>query len=78
MSVALGTNKSTFSAAVDKAGHIYVAGDVRSGTAYLTKVGEFDVELTLQGSVLLCRQHDQPGIVGAIGTLLANAGVNIR
>lgn len=30
-----------------------------------------------QGSVLLCRQRDQPGIVGAIGTLLAADNVNI-
>jgi formyltetrahydrofolate hydrolase len=32
---------------------------------------------SVQGSVLLCRQKDQPGIVGAIGTILAEDKVNI-
>jgi hypothetical protein len=77
MSVALGTAKSTFSAAVDKSGRIYVEGTVRSNTPYLTKIGGFDVDLSVQGSVLLCRQRDQPGIVGAVGTTLAKGNINI-
>jgi D-3-phosphoglycerate dehydrogenase len=78
LSVALGTNRSTFSAAVDKTNRIYVEGTVRSGTPYLTKIGGFDVDLSVQGSVLLCRQRDQPGIVGHIGMLLAKGNVNIN
>lgn len=78
LSVALGTNRSTFSAAVDKTNRIYVEGTVRSGTPYLTKIGGFDVDLSVQGSVLLCRQRDQPGIVGNIGMLLAKGNVNIN
>jgi len=77
MSIALGTSASKFSAVVDKTGRIYVEGCVRSGTPLLTKIGAFDVELSVRGAVLLCRQRDQPGIVGAIGTLLAADGVNI-
>jgi D-3-phosphoglycerate dehydrogenase / 2-oxoglutarate reductase len=45
MSVSIGTNKTTFSAAVDKTGRIYVEGCVRGGTAYISKIGAFDVEL---------------------------------
>jgi len=36
------------------------------------------VDLSVEGSILLCRQRDQPGIVGTIGTLLAKDGVNIN
>ena len=32
----------------------------------------------MEGSVLLCRQRDQPGIVGTIGSLLAKDNVNIN
>lgn len=77
LSVALGTGKSTFSAAVDKTGRIYVEGTVRQNTPYLTKIGGFDVDLSVQGSVLLCRQRDQPGIVGNVGMALAKGNINI-
>jgi D-3-phosphoglycerate dehydrogenase len=77
LSVALGTGKSTFSAAVDKTGRIYVEGTVRQNTPYLTKIGGFDVDLSVQGSVLLCRQRDQPGIVGSVGMALAKGSINI-
>eukprot|EP00878_Enallax_costatus_P000452 GHUV01000543.1.p1 GENE.GHUV01000543.1~~GHUV01000543.1.p1 ORF type:complete len:584 (+),score=238.81 GHUV01000543.1:209-1960(+) len=77
LSVALGTSKSTFSAAVDKTGRIYVEGSVKNGTPYLEKIGGFDVELAMQGSVLLCRQRDQPGIVGNVGMALAKGSINI-
>ncbi|KXZ53603.1 hypothetical protein GPECTOR_6g520 [Gonium pectorale] len=63
MSVALGTADSKFSAAVDKTKRIYVEGKVMNGQPFLTKIGNFDVELLVSGSVLLTRQRDQPGIV---------------
>ncbi|GBF92593.1 D-3-phosphoglycerate dehydrogenase, chloroplastic-like [Raphidocelis subcapitata] len=78
MSVSLGAGKSRFSAAVDKTGRIYVEGTVRNGRPYLTKIGGFDVDLSVEGSILLCRQRDQPGIVGTIGMLLARDNVNIN
>lgn len=77
LSVALGTSATKFSAAVDKAGRIYVEGAVRNGAPHLTKIGTFDADLSLYGSVILCRQRDQPGIVGAVGSLLGDAGCNI-
>lgn len=85
LAVSLGTGKSTFSAAVDATGRICVEGAVRknsgasaqTSTPHLTKIGGFDVELAMQGSVLLCRQRDQPGIVGRVGTALAGGNINI-
>ncbi len=55
MSVSLGTNKTKFSAAVDRTGRIYVEGAVRQEVAYLTKIGSYEVDLVMLGAVLLCR-----------------------
>lgn len=77
LSVALGTSSSRFSAAVDKTGRIYVEGRVQANEPLLTKIGNFDVELSVQGSVMLTRQRDQPGIVGNVGMALAKDNVNI-
>ncbi|KAG1676733.1 hypothetical protein FOA52_005022 [Chlamydomonas sp. UWO 241] len=77
LSISLGTNESVFSGAVDRAGRIYVEGQVRNGSPFLTKIGNFDVELSVLGSVLLTRQQDQPGIVAGVATVLAEDNVNI-
>eukprot|EP00199_Chlamydomonas_sp_CCMP681_P000211 CAMPEP_0119102720 /NCGR_PEP_ID=MMETSP1180-20130426/1359_1 /TAXON_ID=3052 ORGANISM="Chlamydomonas cf sp, Strain CCMP681" /NCGR_SAMPLE_ID=MMETSP1180 /ASSEMBLY_ACC=CAM_ASM_000741 /LENGTH=582 /DNA_ID=CAMNT_0007087047 /DNA_START=100 /DNA_END=1848 /DNA_ORIENTATION=+ len=77
MSVALGSKSAKFSGAVDKTGRVYVEGQVRNGQPFITKIGSFDVELAVTGSVLLTRQLDQPGIVSAVSTLLAEDNVNI-
>lgn len=53
-------------------------GRVTGGAPFLTKIGNFDVELAVQGSVMLTRQRDQPGIVGGVGMLLSRDNVNIR
>ncbi|KAI8477119.1 MAG: D-isomer specific 2-hydroxyacid dehydrogenase [Monoraphidium minutum] len=78
MAVSLGAPRAKFSGAVDKDGRINIEGTVRAGRPYLTKIGSFDVDLSVEGSVLLCRQKDQPGIVGTIGMLLARDNVNIN
>ncbi|MEV6601903.1 phosphoglycerate dehydrogenase [Actinoplanes sp. NPDC051346] len=43
----------------------------------LTRVDEFDLELDAGGVLLFFRYADRPGIVGAIGSILGEAGVNI-
>jgi D-3-phosphoglycerate dehydrogenase len=48
MSVALASKQSKFSGAVDKTGRIYIEGQVRNGTPFITKIGGFDVELSVQ------------------------------
>jgi ACT domain/D-3-phosphoglycerate dehydrogenase intervening domain len=54
-----------------------VQGRVTSGTAYLTKVGRFDVDVALEGRVLLVRQQDRPGLIAAVASALAKDGVNV-
>ena len=48
MTVALGTSKSKFSAAVNSENDISVSGTVKGGTPYLTAVGSFDVDLAVE------------------------------
>ena len=46
-------------------------------TAKLTGVDDFDLDLNADGVLLFFRYGDRPGVVGAIGTVLGEAGVNI-
>jgi D-3-phosphoglycerate dehydrogenase len=43
----------------------------------LTHVDDFDLELTADGVLLFFRYGDRPGVIGAIGSILGDAGVNI-
>jgi len=43
----------------------------------LTGVDGFDLDLTADGVLLFFSYSDRPGVVGAIGTILGEAGVNI-
>ena len=46
-------------------------------TRKLTEVDGFELELAAEGVLLFFRYADRPGMVGAIGTILGEAGVNI-
>jgi D-3-phosphoglycerate dehydrogenase len=43
----------------------------------LTEVDGFDLELDAEGILLFFRYHDRPGIVGTVGSILGDQGVNI-
>ncbi|MDA0378035.1 MAG: phosphoglycerate dehydrogenase [Bacteroidetes bacterium] len=43
----------------------------------IVSVDGYDVELRLNGRMLLYRNQDRPGMLAAVGTLLAEAGINI-
>jgi D-3-phosphoglycerate dehydrogenase len=60
---------------VSVAGTVLITGsrEVRK----LTEVDGFDLELTADGVLLFFRYADRPGVVGAIGSILGDAGVNI-
>lgn len=77
--VQVGTSDSRFSAAVDATtGRISVGGTVKAdGLPFLTKIGNFDVDVALEGEVLLVRQNDQPGIIAGVSSELARNNVNI-
>jgi L-serine deaminase len=54
-----------------------LAGSTAHGRAHLTNVDGFEIDAELAGTILVTRHHDRPGVVGAVGTVLADAGINI-
>lgn len=69
--------ESKFASALSDTGEISLEGKVKDGTPYLARVGNFDVEISLEGSVILSRQVDQPGMIGKVGSILGEENVNI-
>jgi len=57
---------------------IVVGGKVKEGKPYLTKLGDFDMDVCLEGSVVFCRQEDQPGVVGKVGQILGENNINVN
>ncbi|URD73214.1 S-adenosyl-L-homocysteine hydrolase, NAD binding domain, partial [Musa troglodytarum] len=53
-----------------KIGEIRVGGRVKDDTYQRTKVGSFRVDVSFDGSLIPCRQVDQLGMIGAIGSIL--------
>ncbi len=56
---------------------VVLAGSTAHGRPHLVRVDGFAIDAELVGSALVTRHHDRPGIVGAVGTILAEAGINI-
>ncbi|RWW83606.1 hypothetical protein BHE74_00007880 [Ensete ventricosum] len=70
--------ESKFASALSDAGDIRVEGRVKDGIPHLTLVGSFSVDVSLEGNLILCRQVDQPGMIGHVGRILGNQNVNIN
>ena len=43
----------------------------------IIEIDGFHVEMTPQGTVLVIFNDDRPGVIGAVGTILGNHGINI-
>ncbi len=43
----------------------------------ITRIGAFRVDVAPRGTLLVLRNRDVPGVIGRVGTLLGDAGVNI-
>jgi D-3-phosphoglycerate dehydrogenase / 2-oxoglutarate reductase len=54
-----------------------LAGSTAHGRPHLAGLDGFAIDAELSGLMLVTRHHDRPGIVGAVGTILAEAGINI-
>ena len=75
--IRLGNSKSKFPSALGPDGCITVGGKVRGGQAMLTRLGPFSMDVQLAGSMVLCRQVDQPGMIGRVGAILGENDVNV-
>jgi D-3-phosphoglycerate dehydrogenase len=57
---------------------VAVAGVATRGTpARLTRIGGFHVDVTPRHTLIVLTNHDVPGVIGRVGTLLGTASVNI-
>ncbi|MEZ4216562.1 MAG: phosphoglycerate dehydrogenase [Myxococcota bacterium] len=55
-----------------------IAGAVfHGGQPRIVRIDDFMLEAIPEGSTLLVFNHDQPGVVGTVGTMLGEAGINI-
>ncbi|CAH2053303.1 unnamed protein product [Thlaspi arvense] len=77
ITVRIANVESRFASALSASGEIKVEGRVKQGVPSLTKVGLFEVDVSLEGSVILCRQVDQPGMIGRVGGILGDENVNV-
>lgn len=55
-----------------------VCGTVFGERPRLVRVDDMHVDIAPEGHMLITRHHDQPGVLGLVGTLLGEAGQNIR
>jgi hypothetical protein len=58
--------------------HIRIGGALL-GEAHgrITRIGAFRVDVAPRGTLVVLRNRDVPGVIGRVGTLLGEAGVNI-
>ncbi|XP_073141284.1 D-3-phosphoglycerate dehydrogenase 1, chloroplastic-like [Henckelia pumila] len=68
---------SKFASALSDSGNIITEGKVKYGKPHLTQVGSFSVDVSLEGNLILCRQVDQPGMIGRVGNILGENNVNV-
>jgi D-3-phosphoglycerate dehydrogenase / 2-oxoglutarate reductase len=76
--VHLANVESKFAGALCDAGDLGVEGQIKNGTPHLTLVGSFNVDVSLEGNLLLFRQVDQPGIIGKVGSILGKMNLNVN
>lgn len=69
--------ESKFASAISETGEISVEGRIKDGIPHLTKVGTFQVDVSMEGSLILCRQVDQPGMIGTVGNILGEQNINV-
>jgi D-3-phosphoglycerate dehydrogenase len=50
---------------------------VSDRTPRLVRWDKFEMEAHLDGSVLVVKNHDKPGVIGTVGTILGSAGINV-
>lgn len=54
-----------------------ICGTVYNDEAHIVHIDGYHVDIVPQGNIILTHHTDRPGIIGKVGTLLGEAGVNI-
>jgi len=62
----------------DNGKDVAISGTLFAGTApRIVDIDDVPIEAALSPNMLLIRNQDQPGLIGGVGTILADAGINI-
>jgi D-3-phosphoglycerate dehydrogenase / 2-oxoglutarate reductase len=56
---------------------IRISGALLGDAGRIRRIGAFRVDVAPKGTLLVLRNRDVPGVIGRVGTLLGEAGVNI-
>jgi D-3-phosphoglycerate dehydrogenase len=62
----------------DAAGDNLLAATIAWGEERVVRVDRYATDFEPRGHILFCRNVDRPGMIGRVGTILGDAGVNIR
>jgi D-3-phosphoglycerate dehydrogenase / 2-oxoglutarate reductase len=54
-----------------------LAATITWGEEHIVRVDQYATDFVPQGYILFCRNLDRPGMIGRVGTILGDAGVNI-
>jgi D-3-phosphoglycerate dehydrogenase len=61
----------------EKGTHTATGTPGRKGEPRLVDLEGLEIDAVLEGSVILMRNLDRPGVIGAVGTLLGSLGINV-
>lgn len=61
-----------------QASETVISGFVTNNTPYISRLGRFRTSFIPHGTLLICRNYDEPGKIGVVGGVLGKAGVNIK
>lgn len=59
-------------------GEQVIEGYTTASRAYISKLGHFNGTFTPEGSLIVLHNHDNPGKIGRVGTVLGRHDINIR
>ncbi|GJD07754.1 D-3-phosphoglycerate dehydrogenase 2, chloroplastic [Galdieria sulphuraria] len=71
------SNKDEDAIILEMKGSPSIEGRVVGGKPHVTRIGDFELDLLLEGLVLAYYQTDMPGQIGKVGSILGQANVNI-
>ncbi|EME50410.1 hypothetical protein DOTSEDRAFT_69065 [Dothistroma septosporum NZE10] len=71
-------SRTTTTGRVKKLEDQVISGFVSNNTPYISRLGRFSTSFVPEGTLLICRNYDEPGKIGTVGGTLGRAGVNIR
>jgi len=75
-----GDNKDSPSEVVVRINHpngTSVEGRVTNGNPHVTRIDKYELDLALEGNIVVYSQYDEPGQLGKVGTYLGTNNLNI-